>query len=139
MPTRDPWTVAAAVALGVHAGFQLTVTAVVYPALAATSDADWRDAQARHSRRIGPVVGILYPAVLVTGTGALLTAPRPALGVAAGAFAGVLALTATRAAPLHGRLGPGRDPVLVRRLLRVDRWRSVGAVLALAAAVAAAV
>lgn len=139
MPTRDPWTVAAAVALGVHAGFQLIVTGLVYPALASTSDQDWRPVHARHSRRISPLVGVLYPAVLVTGSGALLTAPRPAILVAAGAFSGVLALTAGVAGPLHGRLGPGRDEVLVKWLLRVDRLRSVGAVVALTAALVAAV
>ena len=45
-----------------------------------------------------------------------------------------LLTTALVAAPLHGRLAPGPDPVLLRRLLAADRVRAAGAVVALAGA-----
>ena len=47
-----------------------------------------------------------------------------------------MAVTATLAAPVHGRLDTP-DPVLLRRLLRVDRVRAVLAVAALVLAGAA--
>jgi len=47
-------------------------------------------------------------------------------------------VTATAAAPTHGRLGRGRTPELVARLLVADRVRLGCAVLALAGAVVAA-
>ena len=53
-----------------------------------------------------------------------------------GGTAAVL-VTATAAAPLHGRLGSGRDPALVARLLVVDRLRCGCAMLGLSAAVLA--
>ena len=100
---------------GLHLGFQAVVTVVVYPALATTRPADWADVHAAHSRRISLVVGPLY--VAVAGH-----------TVAAGA-------TALSAAPTHGRLGrTGPDPRDIARLLRADRVRLAGTVVAFAAA-----
>ena len=51
-----------------HLGFQLTVSLVVYPALAEVGDEAWPVAHERHARRIAPLVGALYvPLVLVLG------------------------------------------------------------------------
>ncbi|SDT39276.1 hypothetical protein SAMN04488543_4123 [Friedmanniella luteola] len=136
--TTAPWAVALLAATALHAGFQLTVTVLVYPVLAATPAAAWSGAHQRHARRITPLVGLVYLAVLVASAGALLTAPGPAVRVAVAATAVALGLTAGVAAPLHGRLGAGRDAALLRRLLRADRLRSLAAVLALAAAAVAA-
>ena len=47
--------------------------------------------------------------------------------------------TALVAAPAHGRLGDGFDPVLMERLLRADRLRTAGAAWALTGALVAAV
>ncbi|MBP2417096.1 hypothetical protein ACFFOM_14220 [Microlunatus capsulatus] len=125
------WPVALLGATALHAGFQLTVSVLVYPVLAATPAETWAPVHARHSRRIVPLVGVVYLALVVAGVGALLTSPGPA-GLAAVAAAALgPALTAAVAAPLHGRLGAGRDPALLRRLLAADRLRSAAAVLAL--------
>lgn len=143
-------------AAAAHAGFQLVVTAVVYPALAAVPAESWQSAHRAHTRRIAPVVGIVYvplaaaclwtawvivgdlldePAALLSGgraveAGGLLVA---LLGAASSA-----ALTAFGAARTHGRLTAGRDERLVRLLLRQDRWRCGAALLCLAGAVIAA-
>lgn len=131
------WSLALVVATALHAGFQLTVTLIVYPALAAVPAPQWEQAHASHSRRIGPLVAVVYGAVLVTGVGAAVTASSVATWLAlAGTLAAVL-VTAASAAPTHSRLGAGKDDVLVRRLLRADQGRSAAAVAALAAAVAA--
>jgi hypothetical protein len=54
------------------------------------------------------------------------------------AIAGTLAaiaVTAFCAGPTHRRLDSGLDPVLMRRLISYDRWRTVAALLALGGAV----
>lgn len=131
------WSVALAAATSLHAGFQLTVTLLVYPALARVAPATFAEAHDRHSRAIVPLVGVVYAAVVVTALGVVVTDPRSALGWAAAvASAGALLVTALRAAPLHGRLGRrGPEPDLVAALLRADRVRTACAVLAVAAAV----
>lgn len=125
-------------ATAVHAGFQLTVTAVVYPALAEVPPSQWSRTHDAHARRITPVVGLVYLPLLASLVDALRHEPRrPTLLAAAASLAG-LGLTASVAGPLHRRLGGGREAVLVRRLLRVDRARTGLALVALAAAAAAA-
>jgi hypothetical protein len=132
----EVWRAAYVAGLAVHAGFQLTVTLVVYPSLAALTPGVWREGHARHSRRITPVVVLAYAAALagcasgLSHDGGLGT---PALTVSVAATLTAFALTAFAAAPLHRRL-VDRDPVLLRRLLRVDRLRAAAAVSALAAA-----
>jgi hypothetical protein len=124
------------VAGGLHLGFQAVVTVVVYPALAATRDADWADVHAAHSRRISLVVGPLYLAVAAACAWVLVAGPHsPAALVSVAGHAIAAAATALSAAPTHGRLGrTGRDDRELARLLRADRVRLAGAVLALAAA-----
>lgn len=136
MAAASEWQVALVAATALHAGFQLTVTCLVYPALASSPPDSWESAHQAHSRRITPVVGVVYLVVVVGSTGALLSGPAPAIWCSAGASALVLAITAFLAAPAHGRLGGGYDRTVLYQLLRVDRWRSVGAVVALAAALA---
>ncbi|KQU49536.1 hypothetical protein ASG84_05415 [Rhodococcus sp. Leaf278] len=118
-------------AAALHLGFQLVVTAVVYPALAEVPDDDWPRAHDAHSRRItlvvGPVYGLLAAAclwVLVSGS----THPFVLISVA-GAVISALA-TAFGAAPVHGDLGrTGRTLHLMGRLRSADRVRLGGAVL----------
>lgn len=125
-----------ALASALHAGFQLTVTAVVYPALATRTAAEWPHAHDRHRRTIAPVVLVVYGSLL--GTGAWLVAAGPStLGwLALGATVLAFATTAFGAAPTHGRL-TAPEPGLVARLLLVDRWRCVAAVAGAVCAVAA--
>ena len=134
----DLWPALLLAATGLHAGFQATVTLLVYPALAEVPPERWHDAHDRHSRRIVPIVGVVYVALLVTGVGAVAGDPSSALlWVAALSSAAAVLVTATAAAPLHGRLGSGRDQALVARLLVVDRLRCGCATLGFAAALLA--
>jgi hypothetical protein len=130
----NAWLLAAA---ALHAGFQLTVTAIVYPALASTADHDWAAAHGRHSRRIAPVVAPVYGAAVVACALAATADPSPGTWVAVAGTAVAIVVTATVAAPLHGRLDT-RDPALLARLLAADRVRCVSTCLALAGALGAA-
>jgi hypothetical protein len=135
----EPWVVALLAATAAHAGFQATVTLLVYPALARVAAADFASTHAFHSRRITPLVAIVYGALLVSGAGAALSSPDSAgVWVAVLGAAGALLLTATGAAPTHGRLGTGRTERLVERLLVLDRLRLGCGLIALAGAVVAA-
>ena len=92
--------VAFAVASALHAGFQLTVTVLVYPALASRSSAEWVEAHARHSRAITPLVGLVYAALVGTGAWLVTTGPSPAAYVGLAGAAAALLVTATLAAPI---------------------------------------
>lgn len=125
------WLLAAA---ALHAGFQLTVTVVVYPALVTVPADRWDAAHGRHSRTIAPVVAVVYAAALVTCVGATLADVSAGVLVADAGTGFAFVVTALLAAPTHARLTPGPDPVLLRRLLLVDRLRLMGALVALAGA-----
>ncbi len=115
-------------AAALHLGFQLTVTRVVYPALAAAPD--WEPAHAAHSRAIAPLVAVVYGVLLAVGVWALVVVgPDPWVLVSAVGAAVSFLATALVAAPTHGRLGAGRDDRLVARLLAADRARAAGAVV----------
>ena len=124
-------------ATALHAGFQATVTLLVYPALLRTPDADWATEHAAHSRAITPMVAVVYGAALVTCALASWRDPGPWVWLAAGATATVFAVTGLGAAPTHGRLAGERTMTLARRLRALDLLRLAGAVVALAAAVLA--
>ncbi len=130
---------ALALAAVLHLGFQATVTALVYPALARVGldhRDDWSAAHERHSRTIVPLVAIVYVALLAAGVWSLASDPGPVdLLAVAGSWSAVL-VTGIVAAPTHGRLSsPESD--LLRRLLVADRWRfAAAAVGALAASTA---
>ncbi len=135
----DPWLVALLAATAAHAGFQAVVTVLVYPALARVPPADWAPSHAFHSRRITPVVVVVYGALLVSATGSVLSTPGSAgVWLAVLGAAGTFLLTAAGAAPTHGRLGDDRTDALVARLLLLDRLRLGCALVALAGALAAA-
>jgi hypothetical protein len=124
-------------ATAAHLGFQATVTAVVYPALARTPPPQWATVHRAHSRAITPVVAVVYGALLAAAGWALWSGPGASTWVAVGATAVTMLITALAAAPAHGRLGHGHDPERIRRLLRVDRLRAATAAVALTAALAA--
>lgn len=144
------------VATALHLGFQLVVTALVYPALLAAgpaqddderavrAEARWRLAHEAHRRRITPVVGLVYGLLGLADGWVLVAGPhdgRPGAAalVSVAAAAVVVLVTATTAGPAHGRLASGgRSEVLVRRLRRADVTRLVFAAVAAAAAVVAA-
>ena len=127
-------------ATALHTGFQLVVSVLVYPALVAVPAPDFAAGHARHSRRIVPLVVLVYGAVVVACTWVLIDGPRSpsaVLSCAASALAG--GTTAFLAAPTHARLGrDGPTSALLVRLLLADRVRCAAAVVALGAAVATA-
>jgi hypothetical protein len=126
-------------AAAVHLGFQATVTTIVYPALARVPSAQWSGAHRAHTRAITPLVVVVYGVLVAAGGWALLSGPGGWTLVALAAVAAAFLVTASVAAPAHGRLGGGHDEERIRRLLRADRLRAVAAVVALAAAVLAAI
>jgi len=129
------WEALLVAATGLHLGFQAAVTVLVYPALARAAEDDWHDTHALHSRRITPLVVVVYAAALVACVGSAYTDPRSAgVWVAVLGTALAFVVTALAAAPAHGRLGAGRDQVQLNRLLRADRFRLAGAALALTGA-----
>ncbi|MGJ9421163.1 hypothetical protein [Aeromicrobium sp. CF3.5] len=118
-----------------HAGFQVVVSGVVYPALADVPVDRWATAHDRHSHRIVRVVAVLYPVVVAVCLWALVAGP--VTGASIVAVAGNLlavVVTAGLAAPAHGRLGRQHSTQLISTLLIADRVRTVAAVVALAAA-----
>jgi len=135
------WPVLLVTAAALHAGFQLTVTLLTYPALVEVAPERFARAHALHSRRIVPLVGLVYGVLAVACLGALVTAPGSAtVWVAGAASAFAVLVTALRAAPLHGRLGrEGPGPARLTALVRADRVRTATALVALVAAVAHAV
>lgn len=122
-----------------HLGFQLTVAVVVYPALREVGDEAWPGAHARHSRRIAPLVGLLYVPLVVVLAWSAAAEPRAAgtwLALAGGTLSVVT--TAVLAAPVHGRLAtvPAAErPELLGALGRADLIRTVGAGVCLVGAV----
>jgi hypothetical protein len=120
----------------VHAGFQVTVTALVYPALFRAQD--WEDAHDAHRRAITPLVAVLYAALVTAAVWALLDEVSAGTAVATAGVALALGVTASVAAPLHGRLAGHRDPALVRRLKVADLVRTSGAIVGMVGAVLAA-
>lgn len=130
------WSVLLVAATALHAGFQLSVTALVYPALVRVPPEQFAQAHVRHSRAITPVVGLVYGGALVVCVGAVAVDPSSvAAWLAAVVTGAAFSVTAVRAAPLHGRLGrTGSDRELLASLVRADRVRTLAAVLALVAA-----
>lgn len=108
-----------------HLGFQAVVTVVVYPALVQVPEASWASAHDAHGRRISYLVVPLYLGVLAVVLAVLADGVDAAAGwLAIAGQLGAVLVTATLAAPLHGRLGrSGPEPALLQRLLVVDRVR----------------
>ncbi len=129
-----------AVAAAAHAGFQLTVTAVVYPALVAVPAMDWTRAHAAHGRAITPLVVLTYGALLTAVAWSLWSQPsNAAVWVCASGTALSMSTTAFVTGPTHGRLAHHREAHLLRRLTVSDRVRAVGALVAFAGAALALV
>jgi TRAP-type uncharacterized transport system fused permease subunit len=110
-------------ATAVHAGFQVTVTALVYPALGRAQD--WRDAHTAHRRAITPVVGVVYAALVLGAVWVVVDGDlRAGTLVALAGIVLSLGVTALVAAPLHGRLSRDRDGALWHRLRVADLVRT---------------
>jgi hypothetical protein len=129
--------IALVAATAVHLGFQLVVTFLVYPAFAEVPDSHWQRYHAAHSRRITPLVGVVYGALVAASGWALVADPGAATFVAVGAAGVAIATTAAVAAPAHGRLTAQRGERDLRVLVAADRGRAVAALVAFVAAAAA--
>ena len=125
-------------AAAANAGFQATVTLVVYPTLSHVRAAHWRQAHDRHSRAIAPLVAALYLALVATSVWWLLDDWAVLAAVAVGLAAVPMVLTALVAAPTHRRL-VRRDDAALARLLTADQARTAFAVAGVAVAILAAV
>lgn len=127
-------------ATALHAGFQLVVTFLVYPAFAEVPADDWARYHAAHSRRISWLVAAVYGLALLAAAGVLASGTWQAGTLTSVAATGLAVLvTMTVAAPAHGRLGRGRGERDLAMLLAADRVRFAAAVLAVVAALAATV
>ena len=124
-------------ATALHLGFQLTVTLVVYPALARAES--WDRAHAAHTRTITPLVVAVYAALVGSSGWVLFEREVDGWTAVAIAAAGLsLLASALVAGPAHGRLSSGRDPKLLRRLRVADLVRTVAALAAVVAALVGA-
>ena len=92
-------------ATALHLGFQLVVTVLVYPALARVPADRWPVEHIQHSRRVTPVVGVVYGLLLVAGASVLVARPSGAQVASLVAVGAAMLVTATVAAPVHSRLG----------------------------------
>ncbi len=124
-------------ATAAHAGFQLTVTWLVYPTLVRVGPDRWEQAHDRHSRGIVPLVVVLYGALVLTSAYVLGYHHGLATWLGVAGAAGAMLVTAAAAAPTHQRLTTP-EPRLLRRLIVADRWRAGFACLALVGAVVTA-
>jgi len=123
-------------AASAHAGFQATVTLVVYPTLSHVRAAHWRQSHDRHSHDVRPLVAVAYLALAATGAWWLATDWSTLAVVAVVLAALAAAITPVLAAPLHRRL-VRRDEVALTRLLGVDKARTVLAFAAVGVAIVA--
>jgi hypothetical protein len=137
MDAGEASTTAFLVATAAHAGFQLTVTLLVYPALVLVPADRWVEAHARHSRGIVPLVALVYGALVVTSVPFAIHHHSAAAWLGLSGAWGAMLVTAVAAAPTHGRLVTP-EPHLLRRLLVVDRVRAGLACVAFVGAVATA-
>ncbi len=134
MVTTDAAALALVAATWLHLGFQLVVTLLVYPGFDDVRRDDWPAVHVSHTRRIGPIVALVYGALLVAGGVVLAVGPSPGQVVAVAAIGVAMATTAVVAGPAHGRLSPDRPPGLLARLVAADRVRLVAAAVAAVAA-----
>jgi uncharacterized membrane protein len=109
------------------------VQIVLYPLFAHVRAAEWPAYHAAHSRRITPVVAPAMLAHAIVATALLVERPDALAAVNLALAAGLLLVTATVFARLHGRLTPAAVGRLVRlNALRAVAWTaSAGVALAL--------
>jgi hypothetical protein len=123
-------------AAAVHAGFQATVTSVVYPTLSHVRPAHWRQAHDRQVRAVRPLVLGSYVALAATAVWWLVV-DWSVLAAVAVALAGLaMAVTVLVAVPAHRRL-VRRDEQALTRLLAADRARTLLAFASVACALVA--
>jgi hypothetical protein len=77
----------------------------------------------------------LWAAAHAINSGGNTTTQLAGMVIAIAGTVATNALTAFCAGPTHRRLSSDLDPVLMRKLISCDRWRTVAAVLALVGAV----
>lgn len=120
---------------GAHAGLELVVHLVVYPALADASAGSTGDARAGHQahmRRMSVAVAPVYGLLVLAAAAALLTDLSALSAAAAVLVVATLAVTGLLAVPAHEGIVRAEDAagraVLHRRLARADLVRLLLAV-----------
>lgn len=130
MTLETSW-LALVAATWLHAGFQLVVTTLVYPAFFHVSEQDWPAFHDRHSRRILGVVLLVYGSVTASAVWVLAQGePDFALNISLVAGAVAILVTAGVAAPAHRRLASRRDFRELSLLLAWDKVRCAAAAVA---------
>lgn len=105
-----------------------TIQLLQYPLMAHVPEAGFVDFEEAHQRRVTAVLALFAPLEIVGAAGVAFTVaevPRWLSFGAGAVLAAVWVSTAVFYAPLHGRLSAGFDPVLHRRLVRANWWRTV--------------
>ncbi len=137
MVATDPASVVWVAATAVHAGFQLIVTGLVYPGLAAAAPDDWAARHHAHSRAITPIVVLVYGILAMAGGWLVTSTSLDAWQVLSlVSVAAAIAITGLVAAPAHGRLSQARTERDLGVLLKADRMRLLAAWLGVVSAVA---
>jgi len=133
--TPDTAAVSLVAATWLHAGFQLVVTLVVYPAFPEVRAEDWRRHHGAHSRRITPVVVLVYGLVVATCAWTVARGLSDVVTVLAVASSGVtLLVTGMLAGPAHRRLTTERTTGNLAALRWSDRVRCTTASISAVAA-----
>ncbi len=114
-----------------YAGFQWTISALVYPQIAATgrrAPATFAAYEAWHARRTAFLVAPLFAALVGACVWLVVTRPASVLAWACVALtATVLGASAFCAVNQHERLKAGYDEAVMQRLQRADAVRTVAA------------
>lgn len=106
-----------------------TVQMLVYPSMAAVPEGSFRAFEEVHQARISRLLLVFAPAEVVTALAIFLmpgSIPRWLPLVAGLVLAGLWVATAVFYAPIHARLARSPDASAVGRLIRTNRYRTLG-------------
>lgn len=144
MSAGEVWVLAHLAVTWAMVGIIWTIQLLQYPLMAKVPAAGFVAFEQAHQRRVTAVLALFAPLEILTAAGVALAVtevPRWLSIGAGGVLAAVWVSTAAFYGPLHGRLSTGFDPVLHRRLVRTNWWRTAawtgrgGAALAMVVAV----
>lgn len=129
MSASEIWVLAHLAMTWAMVGVIWTIQLLQYPLMAQVPSGRFVAFEQAHQRRVTAVLALFAPLEMVTAAGVVLAAPAVPRWLSIGAGAVLAAMwisTATFYGPLHGRLSAGFDPVLHRRLVRTNWFRTAG-------------
>lgn len=135
----NAWLVAHLAGTAVMVGFVWTIQLLSYPMMAAVPGDAFVAYEAAHARRVTWLLALIAPVEVVAAAGVALFVDDVPVWLSTGAGAVLVAIwvsTALHFAPLHMRLGETFDPVLHRRLVATNWFRTIAWTARGAAAVA---